>query len=128
MFLFRLDGAQVGSITRNAATAGVLYNQTSDKRLKTLVGPVDDLEALNLLGQIEPVEFTWNDYPEAGVQTGFFAQDVAEHIPSCVAPGTGEPGDEDFIPWGMDNSALVPHLVAAVRALMRRTAALEAAT
>jgi len=123
-FHFRRDNATVGSIVMNGTT-GVTYNQTSDKRLKTKTREVDDDEALAKMEQIEPVHFTWNSDPDAGEKIGFFAQDLQLIVPDAVTEGTGEPGDEEFVPWGMDNSMLVPYLVAAVQAMARKLVALR---
>lgn len=115
----------IGSITQNAA-AGVAYNTVSDKRLKTPVGPVDPADAVDTVARIEPIRFTWTDRPDAGDQIGFLAQDLWEVAPEAVSPGVGEPGDDDFIPWGVDPAKLVPTLVAAIQALTARIAVLEA--
>ena len=115
----------IGSIAIGTGGTQVAYNTTSDKRLKSLVGPVDGDEAVAKVGALEPVAYTWNDAPEAGEQVGFFAQDVYDVAPEAVTPGEGEPGDEAFTPWMMDVSRLVPTLVAAVQALTRRIEELE---
>lgn len=118
--------ALIGSITMNAALNGVQYNTTSDKRLKTVVGPVDGDAALDKLAATEPVNFIWNSNPDAGEQVGFLAQDLFDVAPEAVTPGNGEPGDDDFRPWGTDLTPLVPTLIAAVNTLATRNRELEA--
>jgi len=126
--------ASIGSVTMTAALTGVLFNTTSDRRLKSLTRVVDPDEALDKVARMEPVNFTWRDAPAAGEQTGFFAQDLYTVAPEAVTVGRGEPGDEPtaddpmsgFVPWMADNSALVPTLVAAVQALTRRVEELTA--
>jgi hypothetical protein len=125
----------IGSITSPTATT-IAYNQTSDKRLKLLTRAVDPAEALDKLGRLEPVNFTWRDDPASGERVGFFAQDAYAYAPEIVAVGYGEPGDEPdpdtgrggFTPWGIEHSALVPTIVAAIQALTARINALEEAT
>jgi Chaperone of endosialidase len=88
--------------------------------------------------------------PSGGVHHGFLAQQMHALAPDAVAPGYGTfdehvawlaereamaargeaPEPEDLGPWSpwmMDNSKLVPTLVAAVQALMRQVAALQEA-
>jgi hypothetical protein len=115
----------IGTITILNSTT-VAYNTTSDKRLKRLTRPVDGDEALDRLAALEPVNFTFASHPEDGEQIGFFAQDAYAYAPEAVSPGSGEPGDDGFTPWMMDVGKLVPTLVAAVQALTRRNADLEA--
>lgn len=131
---FQRAGTVIGSITQSGTTA-VLYNTTSDERLKTVVGPVDAAAALDKVAAMNPVQFTWNDAPGDGPQIGFLAQQLATVAPEAVTPGTGAPGDTldeqsgegGFVPWMTDLSRLVPTLVAAVQALTARVAELEAA-
>ena len=53
--LHRFQAAQLGSITINVGQNGVLYNTTSDKRLKTLTRPVDGDEALDKVAAMQPM-------------------------------------------------------------------------
>jgi hypothetical protein len=99
----------LGGIVITTVNANIAYNTSSDKRLKRLTRVVDGDEALDKVATLEPVGYTWIVAPEA------------------VTPGTGEPGDDDFIPWSVDLSKLVPTLVAAVQALTRRVQLLEEA-
>ena len=112
-------GTQIGSISQTNTT-GVAFNQTSDKQLKTFTRNVDDDESIDALMTIEPVHYLWNEFPDLGEQIGFFAQDVAPIAPYAVTAGIGKPGDSDYLPWGMDNSKLIPRMVSAMQAMMRR--------
>jgi len=127
--------ASIGSVTMTSGLNGVLFNTTSDRRLKSLTRIVDPDEALDKVARMEPVNFVWRDASAAGEQTGFFAQDLHTVAPEAVTVGRGEPGDEadpddpanpGFVPWMADHSALVPTLVAAVQALTRKVADLQA--
>jgi len=91
--------------------------------------------------------------PGGDEQHGFIAQELALVQPHAVAPGFGVQSDmipwrerkaahelametdsrlaafdepEPFVPWGADNSKLVPDLAAAVQALIRKVKELEA--
>ena len=118
----------LGTITVATANTSVAYNTTSDKRLKSFTRLVDPDEATAKVAALEPVNYTWRDAPEAGEQIGLFAQDAYTVAPEAVTPGNGEPGDDDFIPWGVDLTKLVPTLIAAIQALTARITALETGT
>ena len=71
--------------------------------------------------------FNWlTDAAGAPVSYGFIAQDAENVYPQAVTPGVGNPGDANFRPYGMDNSAMVPIAIAELKALRARVAALEA--
>ena len=46
-------------------------------------------------------------------------------FPMAVSPGHGAPGDEDYQPWSMDNSKYAVILIAEIKSLRARVAALE---
>jgi hypothetical protein len=115
----------MGSVAVNAVNTSVVYNTTSDARLKDVVRPVEPGEALDRVLAVEPVIYLWKTAPEAGEQIGFLAQDLATVAPEAVTEGHGEPDDDDFVPWAVDLSTLVPTLCAAIAALTARIAQLE---
>jgi hypothetical protein len=123
---YRTGSVLIGQI-RQVATTGVEYLGTSDKRLKTFVRDVDDDESLRILRELAPVHYTWNHVPDDDEHIGFFAQDLYLVAPEAVGVGSGEPGDDDFEPWGTDLAKLVPRLTAILQAIDRRLTALEAA-
>ena len=103
----------IGSITQSGTTA-VLYNTTSDYRLKSNVQPVTS--GLSIVNQLNPVNFTWASDNEA--DTGFLAHEFQSVIPRSVT-GTKDAVDEDGKPvyQQMDNSGAIPFLVAAIKEL-----------
>jgi Chaperone of endosialidase/Collagen triple helix repeat (20 copies) len=112
-------GTAVGTITMSdAATA---FNTTSDARLKENVAPFrrgrEIIDRLNIVG------FNWRTYGTAGV--GVLAQDAQAVFPQAIVEGQGDPGDEDFRPWGADYSKYVPVLIQALQEAMRRIDDLE---
>lgn len=129
------SAANVGGHTVTAA--GTTFNATSDGRLKINRVPIhEDLDldliydALDALGYdmlaVATQEFVYHGY-------GYIAQDVYE-IPGLsqfVTPGSGEPGDPDFVPWMLDYTGLHTVILATIkhrqRKLEARIAALEAA-
>jgi Chaperone of endosialidase len=104
----------VGSITTNGTATA--YNTSSDARLKTVLGP---LSAGALIDSISVYDFAWNS---GGFGRGAIAQELHAVVPDAVTVGGDDPLTD---PWQVDYSKLVPLLVAEVKALRARVAALE---
>jgi hypothetical protein len=127
----------VGSITRSGAIT--LYNTSSDYRLKENITPLQN--ALSKINKLKPCTFNFISHPENNV-IGFIAHEVQEVIPEAVhgkkddveikkvelSPAEiDEEGnviieaviEEKEVPiyQGIDNSKLVPLLVAAIQEL-----------
>jgi hypothetical protein len=113
-----------GGITPSGAS-GVAYNTTSDYRLKTNIEPLTD--AVARLLQIPAHRFNWLADPSSQKVDGFLAHEAQAVVPESVT-GTKDAVDADGKPihQGIDQSKLVPLLVAAVQELAARVAALEA--
>jgi hypothetical protein len=117
-----LKGATVvGSISvTGSATA---YNTSSDYRLKEdvqpMVGSVDRLMAL------KPVNFAWK--ADGSRVDGFLAHEAQEVVPECVT-GEKDAVDDEGTPQyqGIDQSKIVPLLVAALQEALTKIEALEA--
>jgi len=109
---FYYAGSQIGSITQTGTTA-VLYNTTSDYRLKTDVTPIQN--ALATVNALNPVNFTWTDGRK---DDGFLAHEIQAIIPNCVT-GEKDAVNEDGTPkyQQMDNSGVIPFLVKAIQEL-----------
>jgi predicted NUDIX family NTP pyrophosphohydrolase len=121
---FGLSTAELGSITQNSTT-GVLYNTTSDYRLKTLIAPVtgagDRLDALN------PVEYEWKS--DGTRARGFFAhefQSVYANSVSGQKDGVDEDGNPIYQSMQAGSSEVIADLVAEIKSLRARVAQLEA--
>lgn len=117
------------NVASNIGTTGgtVVGTQTSDQRLKTVVGPLsyglDDVAAL------QPVSYTRNDDTENTPRIGFLAQQVQPIVPEAVYD-TREPisgFDPTETKLAMDYSSLIPVLVKAIQELKARVEALESA-
>jgi hypothetical protein len=109
---FGYNGGAIGSITQTGTTA-VLYNTTSDYRLKNDVAPIQN--ALATIEALNPVSFTWIDGRK---DDGFLAHELQEVIPNCVT-GEKDAINEDGTPkyQQMDNSGVIPFLVKAIQEL-----------
>ncbi len=123
---FSYNAGTIGSITQSGTTA-VLYNVTSDYRLKTVIGPVVD--AGQRIDALQPVEYTWNSN---GTRTrGFLAHQFQEVYAGSVS-GTKDAVDAEGKPvyqaMQASTSEVIADLVAELKSLRARVAALESST
>jgi hypothetical protein len=118
---FCYNSSTIGSISQTGTTA-VLYNTTSDYRLKNDVAPIQN--ALAIVEALNPVSFTWIDGRK---DDGFLAHEIQAIIPNCVT-GEKDAVNEDGTPkyQQMDNSGVIPFLVKAIQELNAKVIALEA--
>lgn len=123
---FYQSTTQVGNISvTGSATA---YNTSSDERLKPLAtrAPLEQDTDLDAVWEaIEPLAYNmvdhWSMLEVEGRCHGMLAQQLHKVYPQAVTPGEGKPGDEDFIPWSIDYSKLVPLMIARQKQFERRT-------
>jgi hypothetical protein len=115
---FGHNAGTIGSITQSGTTA-VLYNTTSDRRLKTNI--VDAPEAAALIDGIKVRSFDWIS-DGSHQRYGMVAQELAAVAPEAVH----QPADPDEM-MAVDYSKLVPMLIKEIQSLRARVAALEAA-
>jgi hypothetical protein len=101
---------QVGSITRSGT--GVVYNTTSDVRLKE--GIADSDMGLALARRIPVRKFCFTNDPEREQYHGFVAQELHGYYPRAVHVGGSDPLRE---PWGVDYGRLTPLLLRAIQEL-----------
>lgn len=107
---FVYAGGVIGSITQSTTTT-VLYNTSSDYRLKTNVKPID--APLETLQRLKPSAFTWKD---GGDDIGFIAHEFAEIFPDSVVNKKDEIDEKGNPKYQqMSNSICVPLLVACVQ-------------
>ena len=122
LIAFYKSGSAVGSISvTGSATA---YNTSSDHRLKENV--VELTGATDRLKQIPVHRFNFIADPDTTVD-GFLAHEVQSVVPEAIT-GTHNEVDADGNPvyQGIDQSKLVPLLVATIKELEARITALEA--
>ena len=112
----------------NIGTTGgtVVGTQTSDERIKNILGPVK--YGLDTLKQINPVRFSLKSEPETE-RLGFIAQQVQPLVPQSVFDTKehieGEPEDAPT-KLGMEYVALIPVLVNAIKELSAEVDTLKA--
>ena len=118
---FNNGNGQVGSIaTSGSATA---YNTSSDYRLKENI--TDLTSATDRLKQLAPKRFNFKVDPDTTVD-GFIAHEVSSIVPEAITGEKDEVDDEgNPVYQGIDQSKLVPLLVATIQELEARIAALE---
>jgi len=120
---FAYNGTQIGGVAQNGTT-GVLYNITSDYRLKTVIGAVtghgERIDAL------EPIEYEWKS--DGSRTRGFLAHKFQEVYASSVS-GEKDAVDADGNPVYQAMQASTPEviadLVAEIQSLRQRLAVLE---
>jgi hypothetical protein len=108
---FNYNGGAIGSITQNGTTA-VLFNTTSDRRLKENIAPT--ARGLDALLKIQADDFNFiADKDKTRVQ-GFIAQDIFKIYPEAVSVGGDDPTTK---PWSVDYGRLTPLLVKSIQEL-----------
>jgi hypothetical protein len=109
--LFYYNGTVIGSITQSGTTA-VLYNTTSDQRLKENIQNADS--ASSLIDSLQVRKFDWKA-DGSHQRYGFVAQELVTVYPEAVH----QPIDtEDMM--AVDYSKLVPLLVKEIQSLKAR--------
>lgn len=117
------NGTKIGSISQNGTT-GVLYNITSDYRLKTVLGPVTGAGAR--LDALNPIEYEWKS--DGSRTRGFLAHEFQNVYPQSVS-GEKDAVDENGAPvyqsMQASTSEVIADLVAEIKDLRRRVAELQ---
>jgi hypothetical protein len=114
-FINYLD-ATIGSITQSTSTA-VLYNVTSDQRLKENIQDADS--ASSLIDSLQVRKFDWKS-DNSHQRYGFVAQELVTVAPEAVH----QPVNTEEM-MAVDYSKLVPMLVKEIQSLRVRVAQLE---
>lgn len=113
---FNYNGAGIGSITQSGTTA-VLYNVTSDQRLKENI--VDAPEFGSVIDSLQVRQFDWKT-DNTHQRYGFIAQELVTVAPEAVH----QPANPEEM-MAVDYSKLVPMLVKEIQSLRKRLTALE---
>ena len=113
---FIYNSGLIGSITQSGTTA-VLYNLTSDQRLKENIQDADSASAL--IDAIQVRKFDWKS-DSSHQRYGFIAQELVTVAPEAVY----QPTDTEEM-MAVDYSKLVPMLIKEVQSLRVRVAQLE---
>jgi hypothetical protein len=120
--LYYYNSGVLGGISQSGTTA-VVYNTTSDYRLKEVISPIQN--SIDTILKLKPILFKWkNTEDEYG--EGFIAHELQEVVPLAV---TGEKDavnqDGSFKLQQVDHSKLVPHLVKAIQEMNTKIIELE---
>jgi hypothetical protein len=115
---FRRDTTSVGSIS--VTTTATAYNTSSDYRLKNVTGPIKNSGAY--IDSLNPVEGTWK--ADGSPFVGLIAHEVQEVSRTQVV--TGEKDGEEMQGMDYSNAEIIANLIAEVKSLRSRIAALEA--
>jgi len=119
---FQRSGTAVGSISVSAGATA--FNTSSDENLKNFIGEYDRQAAIAII-RADPVrDFTWK--ASGSYAVGWGAQSSYAVSPDLASPGKGKLGDDDYQPWGIDQSKRTPYLWAAVSHLLDKVEDLEA--
>jgi hypothetical protein len=113
---FNYAGSAIGSITQSGTTA-VLYNVTSDQRLKENI--VDAPEFGSVIDALQVRSYDWKT-DQTHQRAGFVAQELVTVAPEAVH----QPADPDEM-MAVDYSKLVPMLVKEIQSLRIRITQLE---
>jgi hypothetical protein len=113
---FNYNTANIGGITQSGTTA-VLYNTTSDQRLKENI--VNAPEFGSVIDSLQVRSFDWIA-DQTHQRAGFVAQELVTVAPEAVH----QPANPDDM-MAVDYSKLVPMLVKEIQSLRQRLAALE---
>jgi hypothetical protein len=137
-FIFTRNSANttLGRIIRNGSNDSVLYQTSSDYRMKENVESLTGgIEAVKLLA---PKKFNWKSNPEGDKVSGFIAHELQAVVPESVS-GTkdalmkdsdgnvklDEDGNQVIDAQGVDASKLVPLLTAALQEAITKIETLE---
>jgi hypothetical protein len=106
--VFRASNSGVcGSVSRVTTTNAVVYNTTSDERLKSNIA--DASPVLNKLMDVKVRQFDWT-VGDLHQDAGFIAQELEPILSGIVTKGKTE---EDI--WQLDYARLTPYLVKAIQ-------------
>jgi hypothetical protein len=120
---FAYAGSNIGSITQTGTTA-VLFNTTSDYRLKEITGPLVD--SGTFIDALKPKIGTWK--ADGSKFVGFIAHEFAEVSPTSVT-GVKDAVDAEGKPiyqaMQAGTSEVIANLVAELQSVRQRLAVLE---
>ena len=118
---FYNQNGKVGGISTDASATA--FNTSSDYRLKENEVPISD--GIERLNQLKPYRFNFKTDADKTVD-GFFAHEVSDIVPEAIT-GEKDAVDDDGNPiyQGIDQSKIVPLLVAAIQELSAKVEALE---
>jgi Chaperone of endosialidase len=106
---FEINNATIGTINVASSGNGVVYNTTSDERLKENIQP--SAKGLNEVMKIQVRDYNFKSKPGQN-ETGFIAQQLYTVLPNVVTRGGEDPAKE---PWSVDYGRVTPLLTKAIQ-------------
>lgn len=90
---FSYNGSEVGSITQSG-TSGVLYNITSDRRLKSNITSVTSADSGPIIDALLPRKFTWN--ADGSAAMGFITDEYQSQFPNAIVGQPNATTEEEY--------------------------------
>jgi hypothetical protein len=126
---FQNPSGVAGTITTTNLTTN--YGATSDENFKELNAEMDPAEAIRIIRADPVLSFNWKATGDEAI--GWFAQksyavDQNLAVPPEIKEGeaAAKPGEDGYVPWGIDYGKRTPYLWAALTNVLDRLEALEA--
>jgi hypothetical protein len=91
------SGTNPYSLTANQRIQAAEFDATSDERLKNIIGKIKLSDAIRLIKNVEPIQFTWKDEIDKGTKTGFSAQQLIKTGFEHMVGGVPRVGLEETI-------------------------------
>ena len=107
-------------------TAYGTISQTSSRKIKENIKPIEEEEALKIL-ELEPVSFDYKEkFGGDKDHRGFIAEDVAEILPNLTSEEQGDEKDlKHFTPMSLSYNEMIPYLVKVIQIQEKRISELE---
>lgn len=112
MGFYTSNGTSLGSVVWNGvsgAGASPAFATASDLRLKDVISGAKS--SVDLLMNVNVVDFKWKDDPKGKIYTGFIAQDLFNVFPNAVI----KPEDENVENWKIMKEELIPIMVKSIQ-------------
>ena len=117
------SGHNCGAIYLDATNNTTNYSTSSDYRLKENEEIIPD--GIERIKKLKPYKFNFKSNPDKTKVDGFFAHELAEHIPEAVDGEKDQMEDGEIKPQSVDYGKVTPLLVKAVQELIAKVEALE---
>ena len=117
------NGHNCGAIYLDATNNTTNYSTSSDYRLKENEEIIPD--GIERIKKLKPYKFNFKSNPDKTKVDGFFAHELAEHIPEAVDGEKDQMEDGEIKPQSVDYGKVTPLLVKAVQELIAKVEALE---
>jgi hypothetical protein len=118
-------GGNIGNINRVTTTNAVVYNTTSDYRLKNVIGDVTGQGSR--IDALKPIDYQWKEGNEQA--RGFLAHEFQTVYPNSVSgekDALEKDGSPKYQSMQASSSEVMADLIAEIQSLRKRIAALEA--